>query len=390
MQFQVDRMELKRKLYSCTFVFVLLITSLANAQTPATRPPGSVPEQPGDYPEPTLKIGDKAPGLAVEKWVKGGPVKQFEPGKFYVVEFWATWCGPCRAAMPHLSEIAHQYKDKVTVIGFNVLELSAGKDSTADYITKVTNFVKNLGDGMDYNVAIDVREGTTHKNWMAAAGIGGIPSSFIIDDKGKIAWIGHPLVLDEALKLVISGEMTPDKGKKLWMAFREKQQGLRQKETEMKELEKNGETDKALAIAELLIEEAAMGKPMFITAKYNLLKKQNAGKQTDFIKDVMKKYQNDPLTLQEVARALANSEDKTDRQLALKIMKQAIARFAPDDLYAYSTLANIYFMNGENKLAVSTQEYVIKLLEDESMVTQRPEVKDKAKEDLLKYKAAAE
>jgi thiol-disulfide isomerase/thioredoxin len=45
---------------------------------------------------PTLKVGDKAPALVVEKWLKGRPVPRFERGRLYVVEFWATWC-PSRA-----------------------------------------------------------------------------------------------------------------------------------------------------------------------------------------------------------------------------------------------------------------------------------------------------
>src|SRR5687768_5335620 len=103
--------------------------------------------------EATLKVGDKAPKITVENWVKGKEIKQFEKGKVYVVEFWATWCGPCIKGIPHLTELQKEYKDKnVTVIGVAASENGGNAESK---LNTVKNFVQKQGDKMEYTVAFD-------------------------------------------------------------------------------------------------------------------------------------------------------------------------------------------------------------------------------------------
>ncbi|HEV3235363.1 MAG TPA: redoxin family protein, partial [Gemmataceae bacterium] len=72
-----------------------------------------------EKPAVSLKVGDPAPPLKVTKWLQGDAVTKFEPGKVYVVEFWATWCAACVGNMPHLAELQARYKDQgVTIIAF--------------------------------------------------------------------------------------------------------------------------------------------------------------------------------------------------------------------------------------------------------------------------------
>ncbi len=93
------------------------------------------------------ELGDPAPPLQISEWVKGGPVKLADgKGKtIYVIEFWATWCPPCRASIPHLTELQKKFKDKgVVFVGISNEKLAT-----------VKKFVKQMGDKMDYVVAID-------------------------------------------------------------------------------------------------------------------------------------------------------------------------------------------------------------------------------------------
>lgn len=148
-----------------------------------------------------LAVGDAAPAFSVEAWVKGEPVKSYEKGKVYVVEFWATWCGPCVAAFPHLSEMQTKFKDKVTFIGTNIWE----RPYNSETLDKVKKFVEAQGDKMAYTVAFDGKAAEMDAAFMKAAGRNGIPSAFIVDKEGKIAWMGHPMSMEKVLDEVVAG-----------------------------------------------------------------------------------------------------------------------------------------------------------------------------------------
>jgi thiol-disulfide isomerase/thioredoxin len=153
--------------------------------------------------EVTLHVGDEPPALKADHWLQGEEVKSFEKGKVYVVEFWATWCGPCIVMMPHMAELQTQLREKgVVFIGYSK------KDDTNTQ-EKVEAFVKRRGPKLGYTFCF-AESPKVYESYMAASGHGGIPCCFVIDRDTKIAYIGHPMYLDFVLPKVVEGRWTPD------------------------------------------------------------------------------------------------------------------------------------------------------------------------------------
>ena len=157
---------------------------------------------------PALKVGSEAPAFSPSVWIKGDPVKAVEHGKVHVVEFWATWCGPCRQSIPHLTELQKKFKDSATFVGMASSERKSKGAKTDDRQEQVEKFVKSMGDKMGYAVAFET-DGTIRKAWFEAAGQEGIPAAFVVGSDGKIAWIGHPM--DPEMEKAIQAAVKPAK-----------------------------------------------------------------------------------------------------------------------------------------------------------------------------------
>lgn len=152
-----------------------------------------------------LKIGDPAPELNPYVWIKGEPITGFKKGTLYVVEMGATWCGPCKAAIPKLTELQKKYEGKVEVIGLFVQEINNEPPGTPNpkYLDKVRLYVEKQGDNMDYRVAADGPNKKIEKQWINALGKGrGIPQTFVIDKSGRLA-AHFKGMSEEALQQVI-------------------------------------------------------------------------------------------------------------------------------------------------------------------------------------------
>lgn len=142
------------------------------------------------------QLGDAAAPLEIAEWIKGDKVDLAEAKgkKVIVVEFWATWCGPCRVSIPHLTELQKKFANRgVVIVGVSDEEPS-----------KVKPFVNEQGEKMNYTVAVD-RNRATSAAYMEKYGQNGIPHAFVIDKEGRVAWHGHPMAgLDRVLDQLAS------------------------------------------------------------------------------------------------------------------------------------------------------------------------------------------
>ncbi|WP_407192973.1 TlpA disulfide reductase family protein [Bradyrhizobium sp. STM 3566] len=148
-----------------------------------------------------LGLESPAPPITVENWLRGEPLTSFQPGKVYIVEFWATWCEPCVAAMPHLVELQDKYRDSgVEVVGVAAYEQARTTDEAR---TNLDAWLSEKLPNLNYRVGFDSEK--MDKLWMDASLSVGIPNSFVVDRDGHIAFIGFPTELDGVLPKILNG-----------------------------------------------------------------------------------------------------------------------------------------------------------------------------------------
>lgn len=309
-----------------------------------------------------LTIGNEAPIIAVSSWLRGEPVVEFEQGHIYVMEFWASWCVPCVAGMPHLSELQRMYSDDVTIIGINIWEKPAA----------ASEWMTNTGmDLMEYTVAL--QQGTEMESrWMEPAGQKGIPAAFIIDRSGMVAWIGHPADLDEPLSKIIENDWDIDAA---LIAFQSGAEIERHKTAAMMQFEQMAKTeieahmaakeardlDAIAATSTALIDlrpPPDIAKNLLGVGIHRMLTGQRASLAVEFIWKNQHVISDDKLNLLMYGRAIIHDDlflQARDADLAIALLTRACELTEFGDSEVLSLLAQAHLLK-----ATQTQRLAVK------------------------------
>ncbi len=309
----------------------------------------------------TLTIGDKAPAIKVAKYFNGTPVKDFQPGKTYVMEFWATWCGPCVAQIPHLAKMQKDYgKDGVTFMSTAVWQREKTQEAREK---KVGDFVKAKDGAMAYTVAID-NERWMADNWMKAAGQNSIPAAFLVGKTGMIEWIGHPGSLDSVMTQYVAGEWDVNKAKAELAKEQEKERLWMEVMMPLRKSMMSDDRQATIAAFKTANEKMPNDENIMSMQFQFMLEDASTCKQGYAIGErIMKANWDNAQTLNMLAWTVADDGDVAERNLsfAMKAATRAVELTDNKDASVLDTLARVYWEQAQEarNMAVKLQEQAI-------------------------------
>lgn len=313
-----------------------------------------------------LTVGDAAPPLDIAHWFKGEPVNSFEPGRVYVLEFWATWCGPCIGNMEHLSKTQDAYRDRgVSVIGLSDEPLPL----TVQFLLMRYGRDKTLqNDRTRYILATDP-DRSVYRSYFEAAGLSGIPAVFIIGKDARIEWIGHPVEMDDALEAVVENRWDRAAHQ---AEILERQEASREFRTASKRISATFEAKQWEDAIEALDVLIALGHETYIPTKYAVLlsRLRDYDRGYAYGREIMEQsWDDNPWLLYQLAWNTAGNDkypiDDAARDLdfALKVAERSVELTEGSDEMYLTMLARVHAARGEHDQAVKAQRQAIKIVE---------------------------
>lgn len=332
------------------------LTGWASAQ-PATTGAGI---EAGAVQLQTLGVGDKAPPLKIAEWVKGEPIDAFEPGRVYAIEFWATWCGPCIAGIPHLAEVQKRFKEHADIV-------SVTREDPGNTLEMVREFVAAHDETMAYRVAFD-ELAFTWQAYMDAAEQDGIPCAFIVDKEGRVAWIGHPAMeeFERTIEAIVEDEFDLEAAERERAEAEARAQVVRSMQAELHAAWEAGDHERALMLADEIIASDPPAMAGWVWWKFESLMVgiDQPQRAYEFARTMMTgPFRDDADMLLRFTYGIADSLgiDEPDLDLALELAERAVTLTSAQDYQKLVGLAMVRMARKEYDEGIAVMERAIAL-----------------------------
>jgi len=318
----------------------------------------------------SLEIGSPAPALDIEHWVQNGDgkyskVTSFQRDKVYVVEFWATWCGPCVQSMPHLAALQTKYADK----GLQIVSIS--NESLEDVKAFLDNSIQDL-DGKEVSVAEVTKtyclttdpDGSCDKDYMLAAKRDGIPCAFLVGKDSKIEWIGHPMEMEPVLDAILEGKWDREE-------YIAEQKLIAEVQATIGGLARSKKYKEAANAVDGFLERITDKRLQFglLKSKIDLqiLAKADESELLETYKTLFASCESEPLFVQDVAWTAFEkfSEQKLKNKQILEVSISAVENVIPgveggDKANLFDTVARLNHAIGKKQAALQAQLQAVK------------------------------
>jgi thiol-disulfide isomerase/thioredoxin len=305
-----------------------------------------------------LKLGDPAPAFKVDEWVKGEKFESLESGKVHVLEFWATWCGPCITAIPHLTELQKKYPD-VRFVG--VASSESGTDEAAK-LAKVKEFVDGKGDTMAYRVVYVGDRSKMSRPWMEAAGQSGIPCTFIVDASGRVAWIGHPMSMDKPLEQIVAGKYDVAKAAAEFEQGRAAKMAQRAISMAIRTAQQSGDWSPVVDALKAGLEKTPSDAMRMSAVQILAGPAKRPADAWGIAEEILRNQGDDAMAMNQLAWLIVDPQGgvaEPNLDIAMRAAKRACELSKNEDGSMTDTLARVHFAKGDVARAIELQKQAL-------------------------------